>query len=206
MSILALEREKIPLQKSHSSAPYPQPLSPATGERDSDVYLPSPVGGEGWIEIKPRYTPPIPTQFLSSPLGILKIESNGEVITRVAFSQKKSTNAPDTLTKKCAEELEEYCKGKRTTFTVPTDASGTAFQKSVWREMQKIPYGKTMSYAEIARRIRKAKAMRAVGTACGANPIVILLPCHRVVGSKGPGGYSGGLEKKEWLLARESKV
>lgn len=152
---------------------------------------------------KRRYTPLIPTQFLSSPLGILKIESNRKAITRVAFAQKKSVNTPDVVTKKCAKELEEYCEGKRKTFTTPFAVSGSTFQQSVWKEMQTIPYGETRTYAEIAKRIQKPKAVRAVGTACGANPIVILIPCHRVVGSHGLGGYSGGLEKKKKLLKIE---
>ena len=86
------------------------------------------------------------------------------------------------------------------------EARGTAFQKSVWKEMSRIPYGKTLTYAQIAKRIGKPKAVRAVGTACGKNPLLVLIPCHRVVGSNGGlGGYSAGIPKKVWLLAHEAK-
>lgn len=110
------------------------------------------------------------------------------------------------ILKQTQNELSQYFQGKRKEFTVPLDVVGTEFQESVWQQLQKIPYGKTVSYTDIARKIKKDKAVRAVGTANGKNPICIIVPCHRVIAASGGlGGYSGGLERKEALLRLESK-
>lgn len=101
-------------------------------------------------------------------------------------------------------QLEEYLSGKRKKFDLEFDVQGTAFQKSVWQELSKIPYGKTCSYRDIAKRIKKEKAVRAVGTANGRNPVCIIVPCHRVIAANGSlGGYYWGLEMKEKLLRME---
>jgi methylated-DNA-[protein]-cysteine S-methyltransferase len=106
-----------------------------------------------------------------------------------------------------ARQLQEYFSGNRVNFDIPVRPEGTLFQKQVWNEMQKIPFGQTASYAEIAKRIGRPEAWRAVANACASNPIVIVIPCHRVVGSHGNiGGYSGGIEKKHWLLEHERAV
>ncbi|WP_366592259.1 methylated-DNA--[protein]-cysteine S-methyltransferase [Bacillus subtilis] len=103
-----------------------------------------------------------------------------------------------------ADELIEYLKGERRTFTVPVDLRGTSFQLSVWDALGKIPYGKTYSYSDIANYIEKPDAVRAVGTAIGANPVLISIPCHRVIGKNGTlTGYRGGLEMKKALLSLE---
>ena len=141
-----------------------------------------------------------------SPVGPLVIESDGTSVIRVDVLKKRTKDTPDAVTKNCTKELERYFSGKTTSFSAPMEARGTAFQKSVWKEMKKIPHGKTLTYAQIAKRIGKPKAVRAVGTACGKNPLLILIPCHRVVGSNGGlGGYSAGIAKKVWLLAHEAK-
>lgn len=101
------------------------------------------------------------------------------------------------------KELCEYFSGKRTSFSIPIAITGTPFQRKVIRAMQAIPFGETRTYAEIARAIGKPTAVRAVGSACGANPIPIVIPCHRVVGSHDIGGYSGGIRKKLWLIKHE---
>ena len=102
------------------------------------------------------------------------------------------------------KQVLEYLQGKRTAFTFPLDFRGTPFQVSVWRELCHIPYGETCSYGEIARAIGHPSASRAAGAANGANPIAIIVPCHRVIGSNGKlVGYGGGLPTKEWLLALE---
>ncbi|WP_349408468.1 methylated-DNA--[protein]-cysteine S-methyltransferase [Pseudalkalibacillus sp. SCS-8] len=102
------------------------------------------------------------------------------------------------------QELEEYCNGERTAFTLPIDMRGTSFQTSVWKALQEIPFGVTKSYSDIAERIDNPKAVRAVGTANGANPIPIIVPCHRVIGkSKALTGFRGGLKAKERLLTLE---
>ena len=103
-----------------------------------------------------------------------------------------------------ATQLEEYLKGKRKKFELKLDVEGTPFQRLVWKELAKIPFGKTLSYKDIAKRIDNPKAVRAVGTANGRNPICIIVPCHRVIGTNGKmTGYSGGIWRKKWLLAHE---
>lgn len=104
------------------------------------------------------------------------------------------------------QELLEYFDGKRTKFDLPLDLQGTLFQKKVWEELLKIPFGSTISYSELATRIDNRNAVRAVGTANGKNPIWIIVPCHRVIGADGGlGGYAGGLEMKKQLLSLESR-
>ena len=103
-------------------------------------------------------------------------------------------------------QIREYFRGKRKVFSVDLDLQGTEFQKKVWRALAQVPYGKTESYAGIARRIRNAKAARAVGAACGANPIPLIIPCHRIVGRDGSlTGFAGGLRMKEKLLELEKR-
>lgn len=103
-------------------------------------------------------------------------------------------------------QLEEYFAGKRRTFDLQLDIQGTEFQKRVWAQLQKIPYGKTYSYSDVARRIENPKAMRAVGSANGKNPVCIIIPCHRVIAADGTlGGFGGGLDIKEKLLNLEQR-
>ncbi|SRR5690606_15267157 len=103
------------------------------------------------------------------------------------------------------DELHEYLSGKRETFTLPIDVKGTPFQEEVWNALNQVPYGKTYSYSEIAELIQKPRAVRAVGSAIGANPVLISIPCHRVIGKNGNiTGYRGGVEMKQFLLGLES--
>ena len=103
-------------------------------------------------------------------------------------------------------ELHEYFAGKRETFDIPLAPKGTEFQLAVWNALLEIPYGHTVTYSEIARRIGRPSAVRAVGAANGANPIPVIIPCHRVIGSNGTlTGYGGGIERKQWLLALEGR-
>jgi methylated-DNA-[protein]-cysteine S-methyltransferase len=119
----------------------------------------------------------------------------------------KGTSPQTRVLSKAARELGEYFAGKRARFSLPLDAVGTAFQKRVWRELRRIPFGKTRSYKDIARRIRNPKAVRAVGTANGQNPLCIVVPCHRVIAADGSlGGYSAGLSIKRKLLRIEGKI
>ena len=105
-----------------------------------------------------------------------------------------------------SERLNEYFSGKRTDFDVPLDVKGTRFQESVWSALSRIPYGATISYAELARRVGNPKAVRAVGQANNRNPISIIVPCHRVVGADGSlTGYGGGIERKKYLLDLEAR-
>ena len=116
------------------------------------------------------------------------------------------TEAPIKILSIAAHELEEYLDGKRKKFGLRLDVHGTPFQKRVWGELNKIPYGKTCSYKDVANRIKNVKAVRAVGNANGKNPLCIIVPCHRVIAADGsPGGYSGGLGIKSKLLKYEEK-
>lgn len=104
------------------------------------------------------------------------------------------------------EELNEYFAGIRRTFSLPVDVHGTAFQLAIWEALNQIPYGRTSSYSDIAKVIQKPTAVRAVGTAIGANPVLITVPCHRVIGKNGSiTGYRGGVEMKEFLLQLEAQ-
>lgn len=104
-------------------------------------------------------------------------------------------------------QLEEYFAGERREFDVPVKLGGTEFQGRVWEELTRIPFGKTISYVELARRVGQPTASRAVGSANGRNPVSIIVPCHRVVGADGKlTGYGGGVERKEWLIGMESRV
>ncbi|TWT02432.1 methylated-DNA--[protein]-cysteine S-methyltransferase [Planomicrobium sp. CPCC 101079] len=110
---------------------------------------------------------------------------------------------PETLAP-YVQELTDYFSGAKQTFSLPIDVKGTPFQEEIWRALQAIPYGKTVSYSEIAERINRPSAARAVGSAIGANPLLILVPCHRVIGKNGAiSGYRGGMELKRFLLDLE---
>ena len=105
------------------------------------------------------------------------------------------------------KELHEYLAGKRTDFSVPLSNAGTEFQREIWKQIARIPFGKTISYTELAQRVGAPKATRAAGTATGRNPLGIIVPCHRVVGKDGGlGGYAGGLDRKKSLLKIETSV
>ena len=109
------------------------------------------------------------------------------------------------IASRARRELEEYFAGRRRDFSVPLDLDGTAFQKKVWRALSEIPYGEVRSYGHIARRVGNPKASRAVGTANGANPVAIIVPCHRVIAGDGSlGGYGGGVNNKTYLLSLET--
>ncbi|MFY7992610.1 MAG: methylated-DNA--[protein]-cysteine S-methyltransferase, partial [Bacteriovoracaceae bacterium] len=111
------------------------------------------------------------------------------------------------ILKQAKKELEEYFSGKRRNFDIPLDVDGSDFQKKVWNQLQKIPYGKTCAYKDIATKLRDPNASRAVGTANGKNPLWIVVPCHRVITASGSlGGYAGGLEMKTKLLQLESNI
>ena len=109
----------------------------------------------------------------------------------------------NSAAKQLVDELDAYFSGELTLFTVPLSPNGTAFQKQVWDALLNIPYGSTTTYGALAKLLGNPGAMRAVGAANGANPIWLLIPCHRVVGSQGLHGYAGGLERKAWLLRHE---
>lgn len=117
------------------------------------------------------------------------------------------TTTPEGHLKQAILEIEEYLSGKRKEFSVPLNPKGTKFQLAVWKELQKIPYGETICYEELAKRIKNPKAVRAVGAANGKNPLWLIVPCHRVIGKNGSlTGYAGGLSVKKKLLVLESAL
>ncbi|MGE6376111.1 methylated-DNA--[protein]-cysteine S-methyltransferase [Peribacillus muralis] len=121
------------------------------------------------------------------------------------FPKAKLAENPEAL-KPYIQELQEYFKGARQTFSFPADVNGTPFQQEIWTALKQIPYGTTCSYSDIAELIQRPTAVRAVGTAIGANPVLITVPCHRVIGKNGAiTGYRGGTEMKQYLLQLEAK-
>ncbi|MGC3873424.1 methylated-DNA--[protein]-cysteine S-methyltransferase [Halomonas sp. GXIMD04776] len=140
-----------------------------------------------------------------SPLGFLQIKATEAGITHIDFVDECFEPVkPHPLIDDCKTQLEEYFQGRRQTFDVPLAPQGTEFQQRVWRQLRAIAFGETCSYAAISRKIGSPKSHRAVGAANGRNPLSIIVPCHRVIGSNGQlTGYAGGLERKKWLLQHE---
>lgn len=145
-------------------------------------------------------------------MGLLKISGTPDYISEVSFhdiSQKgpaRKKNIPPLIIQ-CIEQLIQYFNGQRRQFELPIHQPGTPFQQEVWSELMQIPFGKTISYLELARRTGDTKATRAVASANGRNNVVIIVPCHRVIGSNRELiGYGGGLWRKKWLLEHEAKV
>jgi methylated-DNA-[protein]-cysteine S-methyltransferase len=163
---------------------------------------------------------------IASPVGDLVLTATETGLTGVYFPTSRKqpfslrrvsphplTPSPvgrggtNDLLNRVEAQLNEYFAGSRTTFDLPLEPTGTDFQLSVWELLRRIPYGVTTSYGELARRLGDPKASRAVGAANGANPIPIIVPCHRVVGSKGElTGFGGGIERKRWLLEHEGAL
>ncbi|MGB0930021.1 MAG: methylated-DNA--[protein]-cysteine S-methyltransferase [Chitinophagales bacterium] len=146
--------------------------------------------------------------YLKTPMGDIAIEGSDIGVTAIQFleeepTEKSSPQLPDFL-QDAAIQLQEYFDKKRTEFDFPLDLQGTDFQKRVWAELLNIPYGKTVSYLHVSLALGDRKAIRAVGTANGRNPVAIVVPCHRVIGSDGSlVGYASGLARKKWLLELE---
>ena len=156
--------------------------------------------------------------YYQSPVGVLEIRSTGNVISDVLFLNSwKGTKVNETdlvftkpqssAIKNCIKQLDEYFSGKRVEFKMEIAQVGTDFQQGVWKELMNIPYGRTISYLELSKRIGNVKAIRAVGTANGNNSICIIVPCHRVIGKAGElRGYFYGLDTKMRLLRHENPV
>lgn len=147
---------------------------------------------------------------VKSPVGELEIHAANDAIVAVYFPSHRAPEAAERATpllKKAKAQMEDYFRGKRKDFDLPLAPEGTAFQKKVWKALQGIPYGETRSYAQIAAKVGKPKAARAVGGANNRNPIGLIVPCHRVIGASGDMvGYAGGLPMKKWLLSHESAI
>jgi methylated-DNA-[protein]-cysteine S-methyltransferase len=152
--------------------------------------------------------------YLDSPIGALLIAGDDQAVRRIEFPKNGKAGKPEAEWRESSRgpvgeavrQLREYFAGKRSDFDLPLAPEGTPFQCEVWRRLQEIPYGETISYGELAKRVGNPKASRAVGAANGQNPIPIVIPCHRVIGSNGKlTGFGGGLPTKEALLALEAK-
>jgi methylated-DNA-[protein]-cysteine S-methyltransferase len=153
--------------------------------------------------------------YYRSPRGLIVIKADEKSVTFVKLTKKKekdhaitnlesSSNPAHALIKKTCKQLDEYFAGERKEFNLPLSLQGTAFQQKVWKQLQAIPYGKTISYAQLAQSIGNPKACRAVGSANGKNPISVIIPCHRVIAADGSlGGYASGLDVKRQLLELE---
>ena len=157
--------------------------------------------------------PVVSYSVYSSPIGDLLLTSDGDALTGLYMCQHRGKPATgpeaswqrnDSLFQAVREQLGAYFSGRLLDFELPLRMDGTPFQHLVWDGLRAIPYGETISYAELARRIGRPGASRAVGSANGRNPISIVVPCHRVIAADGTlGGYGGGLDRKEWLLQHE---
>jgi len=145
--------------------------------------------------------------YVKTPVGIAKIEGDEQGISAISILDDEistSSDIPKNI-KKAAKELVEYFEGKRHDFSFDLNPRGTDFQKAVWNELRNIPFGKTASYLELSKKLGDIKAIRAVASANGKNPLWIAVPCHRVIGSDGSlTGYAGGLWRKKWLLEHET--
>lgn len=149
------------------------------------------------------------TAFVQTPLGIAKIDGNDDGIQHITVLNEENramiTDAIPPELEECVTQLEEYFNGNRTNFDFKMNPSGTDFQKRVWEALVTIPFGKTTSYLELSKQLGDVKAIRAVASANGKNPLWIAIPCHRVIGSDGSlTGYAGGLWRKKWLLEHEN--
>ena len=146
--------------------------------------------------------------YYEASAGIIKIVCDENYVLNVDFSDEKRENDKDSkVLDNALKQMDEYFNGKRKKFDLPLYFNGTDFQKSVWKALTEIPYGETVSYQDIARKINNEKAVRAVGGANNKNKIMIMVPCHRVIGKNGKlVGFAGGLDKKEFLLAHEKEI
>ena len=145
--------------------------------------------------------------YIETPLGVAKIKGDENGVTSITILNSKETitdNIPEVL-EDTVYQLREYFKEERKEFQLKLNPEGTDFQKRVWKALEEIPYGKTVSYSQLSKTLGDPKAIRAVAAANGKNPLWIVIPCHRVLGSDGSlTGYAGGLARKKWLLALES--
>jgi methylated-DNA-[protein]-cysteine S-methyltransferase len=143
-----------------------------------------------------------------SPMGWLELRATGQGLCALSFTNQPVENTSTApVLNECKEQLDAFFSGSKEPFRLKLDLEGTPFQLSVWKELLKIPFGETVSYLTIATALGDPNATRAVGNANGKNPVAIIVPCHRVIGSGGSlVGYSGGMEKKKWLLEFERNL
>lgn len=155
------------------------------------------------------------TRYYPSPLGVLEISSDETAICSILFQDAEKLASPglaeseesNDIIDTCFQQLDEYFAGERRVFDLPLAPKGTEFQQKVWHQLGHIPFGETTSYLQMAKRLGDEKVIRAAASANGKNPISIIIPCHRVIGSDGSlVGYAGDLWRKKWLLEHERKI
>ncbi len=152
---------------------------------------------------------PTCARWLHTPIGWLEVRGTRDGITQVSFRDQIGPDEGDELdvVYDCLQQLQDYFDGRHLRFSMPLAAPGTDFQQQVWQALRKIPVGETRTYSGLAELLGNPGSVRAVGAANGANPIAVIVPCHRVIGADGSlTGYAGGLHRKEWLLAHESRM
>lgn len=144
--------------------------------------------------------------YIKTPLGIAKIMGDENGISVISILEDGTTSVTiSTILQQAVSQLNDYFEGKKTEFTFKLNPSGTEFQQKVWKGLLEIPFGKTISYLELSKKLGDVKAIRAVASANGKNPLWIVVPCHRVIGTDGSlTGYAGGLWRKKWLLEHEN--
>ena len=141
--------------------------------------------------------------YIETPIGLMEIRASETHIKKISLVSFKDLVKENELTKKACLEIKEYFEGKRKEFDLDLEFSGTPFQNKVWKELQQVPFGEVISYQELASRIGGKRYARAVGGAVHKNPFLLIVPCHRVVGSHGLGGFACGTSIKEYLLNHE---
>lgn len=148
----------------------------------------------------------IETTFFKTPLGIAKIIGDKNGISEISIQDNgEITERIPAVLEEAVHQLQDYFDGKRTDFDFKINPKGTEFQQKVWQSLIEIPFGKTMSYLDLSKKLGDVKAIRAVASANGKNPLWIVVPCHRVIGTNGSlTGYAGGLWRKKWLLEHEN--
>jgi methylated-DNA-[protein]-cysteine S-methyltransferase len=147
------------------------------------------------------------TSKLMSPLGWVGIQASNFGVIRISYEDEAPIVQPSYYSEECRDQLDAYFNGDRSEFDLTFDLAGTDFQKRVWNELKNLSFGETITYGELAVRMGNPFLVRAVGRANGANPLNIVVPCHRVIGKNGSLiGYGGGLWRKQWLLRHEAKI
>ena len=150
--------------------------------------------------------------YFQTPLGWIEIQASDDAVTSVVFSGKQGTEernskAASAILTECVNQLDGYFNGRLLKFDLPVKQEGTLFQQNVWSVLTGIPFGKTVSYGDVAKKLNNPQAVRAVGAANGKNKVWIIVPCHRVIGANGSlTGYAGGISRKKWLLEHEAKI
>jgi len=145
--------------------------------------------------------------ILQTPIGSLVIEASDNEVYYIGFKDEIMKESPNFITEKAKEQLHEYFEGKRISFDFPVAQSGTDFQQLVWKELTNIPAGKPITYTALSQKMNNPLAIRAIASANGKNNLMIVIPCHRVIGINGDlVGYAGGLWRKKWLLEHEVRM